>query len=119
MSSEDISAAAQPHPSDNEAIGSMEEQLVSLYTERVSLEREIGKSDATEILNIFRTLNDRINQLEVQVDANARVLRILEREFGTIDPLAIVSRVRSLNDLVSRLEERVAQLPIDHSSGAL
>lgn len=100
----------EPSIEDNAAIGSMEEQLISLYSERISLEREIGKSDAGEILSVIRALNDRVTELETEREIAIRSSRILEREFGTSDATQIVIRVRALNDLVRELENRLAQI---------
>jgi len=109
MPSEQDAPGSEPATNEIAAIGSMEEQLISLYSERISLEREIGKSDAAEILGIIRSLNDRVTELETEQQANARSRRILAREFGTDDPNAIVSRLRGLNDLVAELEGRLAE----------
>jgi hypothetical protein len=47
----------------NQDMGSVEAQLVSLYGEREHLERELGVSEAAEIVSMVRSLEAQLRDL--------------------------------------------------------
>ena len=81
----------------NGAVGSLEEQLVSLYEEREKLEQQLGHSEAGEIIAMFRSL-------DAQLVTMYGGRETLERELGTSDPDKIVAMVRQATRLTHELQ---------------
>ena len=71
--------------------GGVEAQLASLYKERELLERELGMSDATDLVKLFQTqkakiaqLNDDLAAKNAAIDPNsaAAEMRMLREQFS-------------------------------------
>jgi len=90
----------------NGTVTSMEEQLKSLYSDRERLEREIGASEADDVVAAFRSLQTTIQSMESQLMTLYAGRELLDVELGRSDPKEIVAMFRNVTHLVNgaRLE---------------
>lgn len=81
----------------NTAVGSLEEQLASLYEEKERLTRDIGVSDAAEVVAMVKSL-------DMQLVTMYSTRELLERELGTSDGEAIVAMIKDATRLVDEIK---------------
>ena len=71
--------------------GGVEAQLASLYKEREMLERELGMSDATDLVKSFGTLKAQIAKLQDELAAKS----------AAVDPQGAAAELRLLREQFS------------------
>lgn len=96
-----ISGFAEKIKTLNGNIVSLEDQLNSLYAEREVLEKELGLSDAQEIIAMFRSL-------DAQLVTMYATRETFERELGMSDASEIVACVRRVGKLAKEIEREVS-----------
>ena len=67
-----IAPSSPATPPETDPTSSMEEQLCALYAERETLERELGVSDADQIVALVRRLEARLAAFEQQAAKGGR-----------------------------------------------
>jgi len=85
----------------NGNIGSLEDQLNSLYAEREILEKELGVSDAKEIITMFRSLDSQLVTMYATRET-------FEKELGLSDAAEIVARFKRISQLASDVQREVS-----------
>ena len=76
---------------DNTTAGGVEAQLASLYKEREMLEKELGMSDAGDLLKHVKTLEAKIAKLQDELAAKS----------ASIDPSGAAAELRLLREQFS------------------
>lgn len=85
----------------NQDMGSLEAQLVSLYAERGHLERELGVSDANEIVTMVRSLEAQLRDLYSHREHGG------ESEEGSAPDSSVEMQLVDLYGQRERLQERL------------
>jgi len=96
-----ISGFAEKIKTQNGNIVSLEDQVNSLYAEREILEKELGLSDAQEIISMFRSL-------DAQLVTMYATRETFERELGVSDASEIVACVRRVSSLARDIEREAS-----------
>jgi len=102
----------------NGTVGSMEEQLMSLYEDKERLEREIGASEVDDVLEAFRNLQTTIGSMESQLMTMYAGREILEVEVGSSDPRQVVKMVQNVARMVEGIRGELGEEVFSRLSGA-
>lgn len=104
-------------------VASMEVQLISLYEEKERLQRELGMSQAADLLRHFhdyKELQSDRTVLEGQVARLYAGKQYLESELGISDPREVVALIRSVGLRVAEMHhdlQRPNRRPLPSSGG--
>jgi hypothetical protein len=91
----------------NGTIGSMEEQLQSLYSDRERLNQEIGASEVEDVVAVVRRLQATIASMETQLMSLYAGKELLAVELGRSDPQEIVAMFRNVSQLVNSARQEL------------
>ncbi|MBC8142723.1 MAG: hypothetical protein H7Y38_14940 [Armatimonadetes bacterium] len=100
----------------NGTVGSMEEQLASMYEDKERLEREIGASEVEDVLEAFRQLQTTIGSMESQLMTMYAGREHLEVELGDSDPRRVVHRFKTIAQLMRGMEQELGNTVFENLS---
>jgi chromosome segregation ATPase len=93
----------------NETVASMEAQLISLYADKETLEKEIGASEVDDVIAAFGSLQMTITAMESQLMTLYAGREHFETEIGESDPHVLVKTFKTVARLVRAMDNEMGE----------